>query len=115
MIRAFGLEDRIIFSSFNWISVLRARQMAQEIECGFLYAGNKHLHLAPQTKDAGIQYMHPDFELLDDDIVAECKANGIGLNVWTINEESQMRKLIEWDVNAAISNYPDMCLRLSGR
>ena len=114
MIRAFGLENRIIFSSFNWISVLRAKQMAPEIECGFLYAGNKHLHLAPQAKDAGIEYMHPDFTLLDDDIVAECKENGIGLNVWTINEEDQMRQLIKWGVNAAISNYPDMCLRLLG-
>lgn len=115
MVRAYGLQDRIIFSSFNWISVLRARELAPEIPCGFLYDGNKHLHLAPQTKDAGIQFMHPDFALLDDAIVAECRQNGIGLNVWTINEESQMRQLIDWDVNAAITNYPDMCLRLLGR
>lgn len=115
MVRAYGLQDRIIFSSFNWISVLRARQLAPEIPCGFLYDGNKHLHLAPQTKDAGIQYMHPSFDLLDDSIVSECRKNGIGLNVWTINEEAQMKQLIKWDVNAAITNYPDMCLRLSGR
>lgn len=115
MVRAYGLQDRIIFSSFNWISVMRARQLAPEIPCGFLYDGNKHLHLAPQTKEAGIQFMHPDFALLDDAIVAECRENGIGLNVWTINEESQMRRLIDWDVNAAITNYPDMCLRLLGR
>ena len=115
MVRAYGLQDRIIFSSFNWISVMRARQLAPEIQCGFLYADNKHLHLAPQTKDAGIQFMHPDFALLDDAIVAECKKNGIGLNVWTINEESQMRRLIDWDVDSAITNYPDMCLRLLGR
>ena len=115
MVRAYGLQDRIIFSSFNWISVLRARELAPEIPCGFLYADNKHMHLAPQTKDAGIQFMHPDFALLDDAIVAECRQNGIGLNVWTINEENQMRQLIDWDVNAAITNYPDMCLRLLGR
>lgn len=115
MVRAYGLQDRIIFSSFNWISVMRARQLAPEIPCGFLYDGNKHLHLAPQTKDAGIQFMHPDFALLDDAIVAECRENGIGLNVWTINEESQMRRLIDWDVDSAITNYPDMCLRLLGR
>ena len=115
MVRAYGLQDRIIFSSFNWISVMRARQLAPEIPCGFLYDGNKHLHLAPQTKDAGIQFMHPDFALLNDAIVAECRENGIGLNVWTINEESQMRRLIDWDVDSAITNHPDMCLRLLGR
>ena len=59
--------------------------------------------------------MHPSFDLLDDGIVSECRRNGIGLNVWTINEEAQMKQLIKWDVNAAITNYPDMCLRLLGR
>ncbi|MBR6235282.1 MAG: glycerophosphodiester phosphodiesterase, partial [Spirochaetales bacterium] len=115
MIRAFGLEDRIIFSSFNWISVMRAKQIAPEIECGFLYCDNKHIHLAGQAREAGIQYIHPDFKLLDDGIVADCREHGIGVNVWTINEEDQMRQLIKWDVNAAITNYPDMCLRLLGR
>ncbi|MBQ3729591.1 MAG: glycerophosphodiester phosphodiesterase [Spirochaetales bacterium] len=115
MIRAFGLEDRIIFSSFNWISVMRAKQIAPEIECGFLYCDNKHIHLAGQAREAGIQYIHPDFKLLDHGIVSDCKDHGIGVNVWTINEEDQMRQLIKWDVNAAITNYPDMCLRLLGR
>ena len=115
MVRSFGLQDRIIFSSFNWISVMRAKQLAPEIECGFLYEGQKHLHLAPQALEAGIQYMHPDYALLDDETVAECKRCNIGLNVWTINTEERMRQLMAWDVNTVITNYPDMCLRLLGR
>ena len=115
MVRAFGLSDRIIFSSFNWISVMRAKALATDIECGFLYEGQKHEKLAYETKEAGIQYMHPDFALLDDQTVAECRKCNIGLNVWTINTEERMKRLIEWDVNSTISNYPDMCLRLLGR
>ena len=115
MIRSFGLSDRIIFSSFNWISVMRAKALAPDIECGFLYEGQKHERLAYETKEAGIQYMHPDFALLDDQTVAECKKCNIGLNVWTINTEERMKKLIEWDANSTITNYPDMCLRLLGR
>ena len=114
MVRAYGLQDRIIFSSFNWVSVMRAKQLAPEIPCGFLY-DSQHLHLAPQAKDAGIQFMHPDYTLLNDSVVAECRENGIGLNVWTINDESRMKQLIRWDVDSAITNYPDMCLRMLGR
>ena len=112
MVRAFGLGDRIIFSSFNWISVMRAKALAPEIECGFLYEDQKHLHLAAQALEAGIQYLHPDYNLLDDETVAECREKGIGLNVWTVNTEDRMRQLMAWDVNSVISNYPDMCLRL---
>jgi len=115
MVKAFGLQDRIIFSSFNWISVMRAKALAPEIECGFLYEGQKHGNLAQEAKEAGIQYMHPDFALLDDETVKQCRKNKIGLNVWTINTEERMRKLMEWKVNSVISNYPDMCLRLLGR
>ena len=115
MVRAFGLEKRIIFSSFNWISVMRAKQLAPEIECGFLYEDQKHNHLAAQALDAGIQYLHPDFRLLDDETVEECRQSGIGLNVWTVNTEERMRQLMVWDVNCVISNYPDMCLKLLGR
>ena len=115
MVRSFGLQDRIIFSSFNWISVMRAKQLAPEIECGFLYEDRKHLHLAPQALEAGIQYLHPDYALLDDDTVAECRRCNIGLNVWTVNTEERMKQLMAWDVNTVITNYPDMCLRLLGR
>ncbi len=120
MVRAYGLEDRIIFSSFNWISVLRAKALAPEIPCGFLYEGQKHGHLAPQTLESGIQFMHPDFALLDDQTVSECAEFGIGLNVWTVNTEERMGQLMRWDerygiVNSVIGNFPDMCLRMLGR
>jgi len=81
MVRAFGLEDRIIFSSFNWVSVLKAKQLAPQIPCGFLYE-SQHEKLAFQAKDAGIEYMHPDFALLSDTVVDECRQCGIGLNVY---------------------------------
>ena len=115
MVRAFGLQDRIIFSSFNWISVMRAKALAPEIECGFLYEDQKHLHLAAQALEAGIQYLHPDYNLLDDQTVAECRDKRIGLNVWTVNTEDRMRQLMAWGVNSVISNYPDLCLRLLDR
>ena len=114
MIRAFGLDDRIIFSSFNWLSVMRAKQLAPHIGCGLLY-DSPHHKVAAEAKEAGLQYLHPDFALLDDNAVAECNENGIGLNVWTVNTEEQVRKLKAWNANAVISNYPDMCLRLLGR
>ena len=114
MVRAFHLDDRIIFSSFNWLSVMRAKQLAPHIKCGLLYDA-QHLKVAAEAKEAGLQYLHPDFNLLDDNVVAECKKNGIGLNVWTVNSEDQVKKLIEWDANAVISNYPDMCIRQLGR
>jgi glycerophosphoryl diester phosphodiesterase len=115
MVHQFGLEDRIIFSSFNWLSVVRCKSLAPEIPCGLLYENQGIRHLAYQAKDHGLQFLHPDFQLLDDETVEECRKEGVGINVWTINTEERMRKLMAWNVRSVISNYPDMCLRMLGR
>lgn len=115
MVKAFHLEDRIIFSSFNWLSVMKVKRLVPEIPCGLLYEGQAVRHVAYQAKDAGLQFLHPDFILLDDETIQECRASGIGLNVWTINDSDRMRKLMDWQVNSVISNYPDICLGMMGR
>ncbi len=115
MVRAFHLEDRVVFSSFNWLSVARCKALAPDIACGLLYEGKNIQHLAYEAKDAGLQYLHPDYKLLNLETIDECRVSGVGLNVWTVNEEQQMRRLMELDVHGVISNYPDMCLRLLGR
>jgi glycerophosphoryl diester phosphodiesterase len=93
MVKAFHLEERVIFSSFNWLSVVRVKALAPDIPCGLLY----------------------DFVLLDDEAVAECEKSGIGLNVWTVNDRERMSRLMDWKVSGVISNFPDMCLQLLGR
>lgn len=59
--------------------------------------------------------LHPDFALIDDEMVREAKDLGIGINAWTINSEEELRKLIAWDVKGCITNSPDMCLAVLGR
>lgn len=116
MIKSFGIEEKIIFSSFNWLSVVRCKELLPACPCGLLYESPVNTrHLAYQAKDLGLQFLHPDFRLLTEEVVKECDDAGIGLNVWTINKEEQMQKLIEWDAMGTISNYPDMCLKMLGR
>ena len=45
LIRKYGLEDRIIFSSFNHLSILRMKELAPEIPCGAL-VGDRGLKYA---------------------------------------------------------------------
>ncbi|MDX9809650.1 MAG: glycerophosphodiester phosphodiesterase, partial [Sphaerochaetaceae bacterium] len=86
-----------MFSSFNWLSVMKAKILAPQIPCALLYEGETSVrHIALQAKNLGIQYLHPDFKLLDDQTVSECRASGIGLNVWTVDNESRLSALLQW-------------------
>lgn len=111
MIHKYHLEDRIIFSSFNHESIALCRQLIPEIPCGFLY-DCWLLHSGTYAKTNGVQYLHPSFYSLNDQVIEEVHREGIGLNVWTVNDESVMRYLAQKQVHGLITNYPDLCRRI---
>lgn len=106
MIRARHMEKKIIFSSFNHESIRLCGKLAPEIERGFLY-DCWLLDEGDYAKTHGVQYMHPCFISLSEENVAKMREKGIGLNVWTVNEEADMRRMLELGVNAVITNFPN--------
>jgi glycerophosphoryl diester phosphodiesterase len=108
MVRDFHLEKKVIFSSFNHPTVIRAKQIAPEIECGLLVgkAGMGNIGYYAQT--FGMEYYHPDFNSLTEDTVQDCKEHGIGLNVWTIDDMKSLDQVTRWEVNAVITDFPDI-------
>ncbi|MBD8967996.1 MAG: glycerophosphodiester phosphodiesterase, partial [Ruminococcus sp. SR1/5] len=106
MICEYGLEDRIILSSFNNASIVLCRQSDETIAGGFLvekYVDNAGVY----ARTCDVQYYHPNLEYLKEEHVRSCSQNGIGVNVWTVNEEEDMRRMKKWGVNSIITNYPD--------
>ena len=54
-----------------------------------------------------VDFYHPNLKYLTQEHVTSCMENGIGVNVWTVNEEEDLRKVEAWGVQAAITNFPD--------
>lgn len=114
-LKKYNIEDKIIISSFNWMSVARMKALAPWMPCGLLQERHHTINVAALAKASGIEYYHPGITIIDDQDVKCCQENGIGINCWTINTEEQMQQLIKWNVNASIGNFPDMSLRMLGR
>jgi len=49
----------------------------------------------------------PDFSLVNEDLIAFCHARNIQVIPWTVNEVSDMKRLIMLGVDGLISDYPD--------
>lgn len=107
IIDEFDLRDRIIISSFNHFSVLRFKKIASDVKCGFLEE-SRIIDFGAYASKYGVEYVHPLYKCLTDDVFNEIKSNGISINTWTVNDEESVRFLVENNVNAVISNYPDM-------
>ena len=108
LVRAFGMEKRVIFSSFNNVSILRCRRLAPEIDAGFLWKGPVIGQAGQYCRDNDVQFFMPDGNYLSDDIVADFRAHGIRLAPWTANSLPEIRRLADWDVYCINTNYPNL-------
>ena len=54
----------------------------------------------------------PDFKLVDATLVLLCKNNGMKLIPWTVNELTDIKKMIALKVDGIISDYPNRVINL---
>jgi glycerophosphoryl diester phosphodiesterase len=48
-------------------------------------------------------------------VVEAARRAGIAVAAWTVNEEADMRRVVEAGVSVVISDRPDLALRVVGR
>ena len=47
-----------------------------------------------------------------EDEMRRCREKNIQINVWTVNDEENMRRLNRMGVNSLITNYPDVAKKI---
>lgn len=106
LIQEYHMEDKVIISSFNHHSVLRMKEIAPELPCGFL-SETWILDIGNYVESYGVEAYHPQFHMLTDEETANLKAHHIQINTWTVNEPEDIQHMIDLGVDGIISNYPD--------
>lgn len=111
LLKEYDMVERTIISSFNHYSVLRMKELCPEMKCGLL-ADTWILDAGVYVKAAGCEYYHPNFWNVTETLAPEIYSHGIGINTWTVNEEEDIRRMIERGVNSVIGNFPDRVTRI---
>ena len=107
LVKEEGMEERIIYSSFNHYSIQKIREIAPDAETAYLI-GDVMLDVAEYTRKTGVKGIHPAlFHVKMADFLEEYKKSGLAVRVWTVNEKDQMSWLIREGVDAVITNFPD--------
>jgi glycerophosphoryl diester phosphodiesterase len=109
-IKRHGLDERVLFSSFNPFSLRRLKKIAPHIPVGLLYAPNLMLPLrrAWLAPLAPHEARHPEHTMVDAPYIAWARRRGYRVNVWTVDDPSEMRHLITLGVDGIITNVPDV-------
>ena len=58
-------------------------------------------------------WLSPEHSTVDAKMVENCRKAGIRLVPWTVDDESEIQRMIDLNVEAIISNYPDRVLKLT--
>lgn len=112
LVKEAGMEDRVIYSSFNHYSIKKILELNPHAECAFLYS-DVILNVDKYAKNAGVCGLHPAvYHLKMAEFLKEYQESGLKVRVWTVNKKEDMEKFIKEDLEAVITNYPDKALEI---
>lgn len=113
-VRAHGMADQVVISSFNPLALRRAKSAGPEIECALLTAADLPgwMRSRPTLWFSRADSIHPEHPMVDAAYMAWARGRGMAVRPWTVNEEAEMRRLIALGVDALITDLPDVALRL---
>lgn len=107
---ARGEPERWLISSFRRETIDRCRALAPEIRTAFLCV-EPPAGVVRSLARGGHAALHPYYRFVTAELLAECHAEGVEVNVWTCDDPDWMRRLAEWGVDGICTNVPDLALR----
>ena len=133
-VNRFELNNKIIFSSFDWRILNEIKETYPKISRAYLtsekkgkiYDKSPWLNFMPLydsdvnelprlIKTLGGKAWHPKHIDINRDDVRISHEVGLPVNVWTVNEEFEMLRMIDYGVNGIITDYPLRLMELCER
>lgn len=103
----FDRRKDTVISSFNHFSILRMKELAPDITCGFLEE-SRIIGPAAYCVKHGVECWHPLCYDMTQDVVRELKSAGIKINAWTVNRREDMEDMLRKGIDGVITNFPDL-------
>jgi len=120
-IRAADAADRVALGAFGTRALRAARAYEPSLLTG---AGQEETRLALYLSWVYWKVRHPPYDafqvpewagttrVVSPRFVKYAHDAGVAVQVWTVDEEADMRRLLSWGVNGIISDRPDVAVRV---
>jgi len=124
-VNKFKLKDNVIYSSFDWRILREIKTLDPKIPRAYLTSKKRgkiydkspwldlmpvydkdNLGLPKLVKNLGGTAWHPKHKDVKREDVRTSHEEGLPVNVWTVNEEFDMLRMIDYGVDGIITDYP---------
>ena len=121
-VAAAGMQARVTIMAFDPRTIVRVRELAPRMRTSFLVepftverAGVRPEVTIDWARAAGATDVGLEQTLVDERVVAVARAASLALGVWTVNDETAMRRMLALGVDILTTDRPDLARRLVTR
>jgi glycerophosphoryl diester phosphodiesterase len=112
--RAARFEGPVLVSSFNWLTIERARELAPEARTGFLtIAPIHHCAALVYVRTHGHDFVLPQSPALlaaGEAFVRDARSEGVRVGTWVVDDADTLRMLYAWGLDAVATNDPRLAV-----
>jgi glycerophosphoryl diester phosphodiesterase len=122
LVDARGLRDRVIVMAFEAPTLRRVRALDPTIRTALLVSRSRVSRerasasdLVKWARDVAASHLGVEYPAVDAALLNAARPAHLQVAAWTVNEEADIRRLVDLGVAVVISDRPDLALRLVGR
>jgi glycerophosphoryl diester phosphodiesterase len=105
-VRRRGLLAGTLFSSFYDSALAELRRLEPAARIGLLISPRGDFSVAERAGRLGAEAVHPERSITSAERVRELHAGGWRVHVFTVDDESDLARLVEWGVDGIFTNAP---------
>ena len=109
LIQMYCDPTRVLVSAFDPDVLTKMYNLSSQIELGFIYNRTQD---EESRHNCPVDVLKPQFRLTSRELIEEVHDEGLRVIPWTVNDEKEMRRLINLGVDGIISDYPKKLLEI---
>lgn len=125
LIREHGMTERVLVASFSGTTIEEFRRECPEVATSAstgevasflaLHEAGLATSYGPVMQALQVPERAGGLRVLTRDFVEAAHGRGLRVHAWTVNDEGDMRRLIDAGVDGVMTDYPDRLLKVLGR
>lgn len=125
LVRESGMEERVMVASFSGATLQEFRRECPEVATSAATGEVTHFlaleeagladSYSPSMQALQVPERWGALRVLTRDFVEAAHGRNLRVHAWTINDEGEMRRLLEMGVDGIMTDYPDRLMKVLGR